>query len=75
MIRSSSQSWCTFAKGAGALDYVNSESRSLYPQYRAPGSDKWERISWKDAIKRIARLMKDDRDANFVEKRFKWKNG
>lgn len=55
-------------KGAGALDYVNSESRSLYPQYRAPGSDKWERISWKDAIKRIARLMKDDRDANFVEK-------
>ena len=23
---------------------------------------------WHDAIKRIARLMKDDRDANFVEK-------
>ena len=55
-------------KGAGALDYVNSESRCLYPEYRAPGSDKWERISWNDAIKRIARLMKDDRDANFVEK-------
>ena len=55
-------------KGAGALDFVNSESRTLYPEYRAPGSDKWERISWKDAIKRIARLMKDDRDANFVEK-------
>ncbi|EHK89591.1 formate dehydrogenase subunit alpha [Aggregatibacter actinomycetemcomitans RhAA1] len=55
-------------KGAGALDFVNSESRALYPQYRAPGSDKWERLSWHDAIKRIARLMKDDRDANFVEK-------
>ena len=55
-------------KGAGALDYVNSESRVLYPEYRAPGSDKWERISWKDAIKRISRLLKDDRDANFVEK-------
>ena len=55
-------------KGAGALDYINSESRALYPEYRAPGSDKWERISWQDAIKRIARLMKDDRDANFVEK-------
>ncbi len=55
-------------KGAGALDYVNSASRSLYPEYRAPGSDKWERISWQDAIKRIARLMKDDRDANFIEK-------
>ena len=55
-------------KGAGALDYVNSESRALYPEYRAPGSDKWERISWEDAIKRVARLLKDDRDANFVEK-------
>ena len=55
-------------KGAGALDYVNSKSRVLYPEYRAPGSDKWERISWKDAIKRISRLLKDDRDANFVEK-------
>ncbi|MDQ6570341.1 MAG: formate dehydrogenase, partial [Haemophilus parainfluenzae] len=55
-------------KGAGALDYINSESRVLYPEYRAPGSDKWERISWKDAIKRVSRLLKDDRDANFVEK-------
>ncbi len=25
-------------------------------------------MTTKDAIKRIARLMKDDRDANFVEK-------
>ena len=55
-------------KGAGALDYINSESRCLYPQYRAPGSDKWVRLSWEDAIKRISRLLKDDRDANFVEK-------
>ncbi|MGV3972781.1 molybdopterin-dependent oxidoreductase, partial [Citrobacter freundii] len=39
-----------------------------YPEYRAPGSDKWQRISWDDAINRIARLMKDDRDANFIEK-------
>ena len=60
-------------KGAGALDYVNSESRVLYPEYRAPGSDKWERISWKDAIKRISRLLKDDRDANLL-KRCKWQN-
>ena len=55
-------------KGAGALDYVNSESRALYPEYRAPGSDKWVRLSWEEAIKRISRLLKDDRDANFVEK-------
>lgn len=55
-------------KGAGLLDYIHSESRLRYPQYRAPGSDKWQRISWDDAFKRIARLMKADRDANFIEK-------
>ena len=55
-------------KGAGVLDYIHSETRLLYPEYRAPGSDKWQRISWDDAIGRIARLMKADRDANFIEK-------
>ncbi len=54
-------------KGAGLLDYVHSEGRLRYPEYRAPGSDKWQRLSWDDALTRIARLMKDDRDANFVE--------
>lgn len=53
-------------KGAGLLDYIHSESRLRYPQYRAPGSDKWQRISWDDAFTRIARLMKADRDANFI---------
>ncbi len=55
-------------KGAALLDFVNSPNRLKYPEYRAPGSDKWERISWDDALDRIARLMKDDRDANFVAK-------
>ena len=32
-------------KGAGVLDYVNSPNRLQYPEYRAPGSDKWERHS------------------------------
>ncbi|MGM3193263.1 formate dehydrogenase-N subunit alpha [Dickeya dadantii subsp. dieffenbachiae] len=52
-------------KGAGLVDYIHSEGRLKYPQYRAPGSDKWQRIGWDDAIDRIARLMKKDRDANF----------
>ena len=26
------------------------------------------RLSWEEAIKRVSRLLKDDRDANFVEK-------
>lgn len=55
-------------KGAGALDFVNSPSRLKYPEYRAAGSDKWVRLSWEETFKRIARLMKDDRDANFIEK-------
>lgn len=55
-------------KGAGLLDFVNSPNRLRYPEYRAPGSDKWERISWDDALDRIARLLKDDRDDNFVQK-------
>ena len=55
-------------KGAGLLDMIKSESRLKQPEYRAPGDDKWQTISWDEAFSRIARLMKDDRDANFVEK-------
>lgn len=55
-------------KGAALLEFVHSPNRLQHPEYRAPGSDKWERISWEDANKRIARLLKEDRDANFVAK-------
>ena len=55
-------------KGAGVLDYIHSETRLQYPEYRAPGSDKWQRISWDEAFSRIAKHMKADRDANFIEK-------
>jgi len=55
-------------KGAGLLDFIHSPSRLRYPEYRAPGSDHWERISWDDALGRIAKLMKADRDANFQAK-------
>jgi len=53
-------------KGAGLIDFVHSPNRLKYPEYRAPGSDKWQRISWDDALDRIARLMKEDRDTNFI---------
>ena len=55
-------------KGAGLIDFIHSPNRLQYPEYRAPGSDKWQRISWDDALARIATLMKQDRDANFIEK-------
>jgi formate dehydrogenase major subunit len=57
-------------KGAGLIDFIHSESRLKYPEYRAPGSDRWERISWDDALDRVAKLMKQDRDANFVVNRW-----
>jgi formate dehydrogenase major subunit len=55
-------------KGASLLDFVQSPDRLKFPEYRAPGSDKWERKSWDWALSRIARLMKDDRDKNLVAK-------
>jgi formate dehydrogenase major subunit len=55
-------------KGAALLDFVNSESRLKYPEVREPGTNEWKRISWDDAIDRVAKLMKADRDANFIAK-------
>lgn len=53
-------------KGAGLLDFVHSPNRLKYPEVREPGSKEWKRVSWDEAMSRIARLMKADRDANFV---------
>lgn len=55
-------------KGAGLLDFVHSPGRLKQPEYRAPGSKEWMPISWDDAFTRIAKLMKDDRDKNFIAK-------
>ena len=55
-------------KGASLIDFVHSESRLKFPEYRAPGSDQWQRLSWDDALDRIAKLLKADRDKNFVAK-------
>jgi formate dehydrogenase major subunit len=55
-------------KGAGLLDFIHSPNRLKHPEYRAPGSKQWQRITWEDAFIRIATLMKDDRDTNFIAK-------
>ncbi len=52
-------------KGAGLVDFIHSEGRLKHPEYRAPGSDKWVKLSWEETFDRIARLIKKDRDANF----------
>jgi formate dehydrogenase major subunit len=55
-------------KGASLLDFIHSPNRLKYPEYREPGGTEWKRVSWEFALGRIARLMKDDRDQNFLQK-------
>jgi formate dehydrogenase major subunit len=55
-------------KGAGLLDFIHSPNRLKYPEYRGPGETEWKRVSWAFAVERIARLMKDDRDKNFLQR-------
>jgi len=55
-------------KGAAAIDYIRSKTRVQYPMHRKPGTNQFERVSWDFAMDRIAKLMKEDRDANWIEK-------
>ena len=55
-------------KGAGLLEFVHSPNRLKYPEVREPGTNEWKRIGWDDALTRIAKLMKEDRDKNFEAK-------
>jgi formate dehydrogenase major subunit len=54
-------------KGAGVLDMIQSPNRVKVPAVREPGSNEWKRISWDEALTRIARHMKADRDANLIK--------
>lgn len=55
-------------KGAGLVDFIHSPNRLKYPEVREAGSNEFKRISWDEAYSRIARHIKADRDANFVQK-------
>lgn len=54
-------------KGAGLLDMVHSPNRLKKPEVREAGSSEWKQISWDEAFTRVAKHMKADRDANFIE--------
>lgn len=53
-------------KGITLKDDITHKDRLTTPKYRRPGSDKWEDISWDDAIAKIARNIKTTRDRTFV---------
>ena len=53
-------------KGSALLDIVHAPTRLKTPRYRAPGSDEFKPVSWDFALDRIATLMKQDRDKDFI---------
>jgi len=53
-------------KGSALLDIVHAPTRLKTPRYRAPASGEFKEVSWEFALDRIARLMKEDRDKNFI---------
>jgi formate dehydrogenase major subunit len=53
-------------KGAAMLEAHKSDQRIKKPMLRTAGSDKWEEISWEDALNRVAKKLKDTRDANWI---------
>ena len=53
-------------KGAATMQLALSQERIQYPRYRAPGASEWTRISWDEALDRLARLMKTARDERFI---------
>src|SRR5574338_322238 len=53
-------------KGATAMQLAVSNRRVEKPRYRAPGSDQWKEISWDELLDRMARRIKESRDATFV---------
>jgi len=55
-------------KGITLKEDVTHKQRILTPRVRRPGADKWEDISWNDAIAQISRHIKTTRDKCFVAK-------
>jgi formate dehydrogenase major subunit len=53
-------------KGATAMQLAVSSRRVEKPRYRAPGSDTWKEMSWDEMLDRVARRVKESRDATFV---------
>ena len=54
------------SKGASTSMIPNSDQRVKTPLYRAPGSDRWEEISWETAIEKVAKKIKQTRDDQWI---------
>ena len=45
---------------------MHAPGRLKVPKYRAPGASAFKEVTWDFALDRIATLMKEDRDKNFI---------
>ncbi len=55
-------------KGASIYQMANNPYRLTEPLYRAPGATQWKKISWEEALDKIAKLVKKTRDKYFITK-------
>ena len=53
-------------KGISMFATHTSASRLTTPRYRAPGSDRWQEISWDEAITRVAQKLRKTRDETWI---------
>lgn len=58
----------TCSKGAALRQVWDNDRRVTKVLYRAPGASDWEERDWDWALPRIARRLKDTRDATFEER-------
>src|SRR5271166_1059699 len=55
-------------KGAALLDFIKAPTRLLYPEYRAPGSSEWKRVSWDWAMDRVKNFIVKNQDGLTVNR-------
>lgn len=60
------------SKGMSLSAVPNSAERVTKPMYRAPGSDKWQELSWDEALDKLALKLRRVRDENWIARE---KNG
>ncbi|HTS01262.1 MAG TPA: hypothetical protein VMN04_01975 [Thermoanaerobaculia bacterium] len=53
-------------KGISMFATHTSPKRNKVPLYRAPGSDRWEELTWQEAVNRIAQKIKKTREETWV---------
>ena len=56
------------SKGASLKQLTENSNRLTEPMYRAPYSKEWKQVSWDWALSKIAKRVKETRDASFEVK-------